>query len=308
MDIKQVFEEVQAYLRDLQQRIYSALGALDQEQSFIADSWQRNEHYAGTTCTIENGSVFEKGGVNFSSIAGDKLPQAALVNKPDLANHSGAMPFKVCGLSLVIHPLNPFVPTTHMNIRFFVASPQGHEPLWWFGGGYDLTPYYGFVEDCVHWHETAKKACDNLGPEAYPCYKKWCDEYFYLPHRQEQRGIGGIFFDELNSYGFAQCYGFLQAVGNSFLDAYLPIVKRRMDMGYNGSQRDFQLMRRGRYVEFNLLYDRGTKFGIESSGRTESILVSMPPQVTWQYRFSPEPGSEEARLTDYFLKPRDWLA
>ena len=307
MDTKQAFEEAKAYLQGLQQRICAALDALDQKQSFVADVWQRNENYAGITCTIENGCVFEKGGVNFSSIAGDHLPKAALANKLDLVNHSGAMPFMVCGLSLVIHPLNPFVPTTHMNIRFFVAFPEGREPLWWFGGGYDLTPYYGFVEDCVHWHEAAKKACDSLGPEAYPRYKQWCDDYFYLPHRQEQRGIGGIFFDELNSYGFAQCYGFFQAVGDSFLDAYLPIVKQRMNMGYNASQRDFQLMRRGRYVEFNLLYDRGTKFGIESGGRTESILVSMPPQVKWQYQLSLESGSEEARLRDYFLKPRDWL-
>ena len=307
MDYDKAFHKARSYLIHLQQIICSALNNLDQKERFATDSWRRNNKYTGVTCTIENGQVFEKGGVNFSCMAGDKLPQAALADKIKLADYEGDLAFSVCGLSLVIHPLNPYAPTAHMNIRFFIAYPEDREPLWWFGGGYDLTPCYGFIEDCRHWHQTARIACDSLAPEAYQRYKTWCDDYFYLPHRQEQRGIGGIFFDELQDYSFDRCYDFFTTLGDSFLTAYLPIIKRRCNTPYGQTQRDFQAIRRGRYVEFNLLHDRGTRFGIESGGRTESILVSMPPQAKWHYQYNARPDSEETKLTDYFLKPRNWL-
>ena len=308
MEIQQRFAEARSWLIDLQRNICTALNAIDQQEQFVADAWERNADYSGITCTIKNGRVFEKGGVNFSCISGKSLPHVALAHKTYLKNHSGTLPFSVCGLSLVLHPLNPYVPTVHMNIRFFIAFPENHAPVWWFGGGDDLTPCYGFVADCQHWHQTIKTVCDGLSADAYHRYKTWCDQYFHLPHRKEQRGIGGFFFDELHNSSFEQCFAFFKATGESFLTAYLPIVRKRMTRTYGARQRAFQAMRRGRYVEFNLLYDRGTKFGIESGGRAESILVSMPPQAHWHYQWIPEPESEEARLTTYFLQPRDWLA
>ncbi|NNE39265.1 MAG: oxygen-dependent coproporphyrinogen oxidase, partial [Gammaproteobacteria bacterium] len=239
----------------------------------------------------------------FSHVQGDALPPAATQKRPELSGRQ----FQALGVSLVIHPKNPFVPTSHMNVRFFSAEKQGQEPVWWFGGGYDLTPYYGFKEDAVHWHETANKACQDFGEDVYPRFKNWCDDYFYIRHRSEQRGIGGIFFDDLNEWGFDRTFNFLQGVGNSYIEAYVPIVKRRKSTEYSDKHRDFQLYRRGRYVEFNLVYDRGTIFGLQTGGRTESILMSLPPKVAWRYNWQPEPGTEEARLYEEFLKPRDWL-
>jgi len=262
---------------------------------------------------MQDGHVFEQAGINLSHVFGNELPASAAAHRPELAGRK----FQALGVSLVIHPLNPYVPTTHMNVRFFVAEKENAKkedakkedrgPIWWFGGGFDLTPYYGFNEDAKHWHATAKNACADFGEDIYPRYKKWCDDYFYLKHRQEARGIGGLFFDDLNEWGFEKCFAFMRSVGDAFLPAYLPIVERRKNIEYSERQRQFQLYRRGRYVEFNLLYDRGTLFGLQSGGRTESILMSLPPLVRWQYDWQPKSGTPEAELYDKYLKVREWV-
>lgn len=273
--------------------------------TFHADNWRHEQGGGGgRTRILTAGAVFEKAGVNFSHVAGDQLPSAATEKRPELKGRA----FQAMGVSVVVHPINPYVPTAHMNVRFFIATQKNAAPIWWFGGGYDLTPYYGFAEDCRHWHETAQAACDPFGTDIYASYKKWCDDYFYLPHRQEPRGIGGLFFDDLNAWQFKRCFDFIKSVGDSFVHAYLPIVKRRKDITYGDRERNFQLYRRGRYVEFNLLYDRGTLFGLQSGGRTESILMSLPPLVAWRYNGHPEHGSDEAQLYEEFLKARDWVS
>lgn len=296
-------QPVKDYLLQLQERITRALLDLDQGQELIEDEWQRPEGGGGRSRVMRNGKILEQAGINFSHVYGSGLPASATAHRPELAGRS----FQALGDSLVIHPLNPYVPTTHMNVRFFIAEKKDAEPVWWFGGGFDLTPFYGFEEDARHWHQTARDACKAFGAEVYPKYKKWCDDYFYIKHRQEPRGIGGLFFDDLNEWGFERCFAFMQSVGDHFLRAYLPIVERRKGMKYGERERHFQLYRRGRYVEFNLVYDRGTLFGLQSGGRTESILMSLPPQVRWQYNWQPEQGSPEAELYEKFLKPGDWI-
>jgi coproporphyrinogen III oxidase len=291
---------VKNHLLSLQDRICAAVEAEDGSGRFQEESWERPEGGGGRSRVLSEGTVFEQAGVGFSHVHGPGLPPSATAQRPELAGRS----FEALGVSLVFHPRNPYVPTTHMNIRFFLAEKPGHEPVWWFGGGFDLTPYYGFEEDAVHWHTVAKEACEPFG--VYPRFKRWCDEYFFLRHRNEPRGIGGIFFDDLNEWGFERCFELLQRVGGHFLPAYLPIVRRRRDMPWGERERDFQLYRRGRYVEFNLVWDRGTLFGLQSGGRTESILMSLPPLVRWRYNWHPEPGTPEARLYEEFLKPRDW--
>ena len=295
-------EAINAYLLALQDRITEALCGIDNGVKVQNDEWQGSAG-GGRSRSLRSGQVFEQAGINFSRVAGGKLPTSATARRPELADRQ----FQALGVSSVIHPLNPFVATSHMNVRFFLAEAAGFPSIWWFGGGFDLTPYYGFAEDARHWHQTAQAACLDFGADVYPRYKKWCDDYFYLPHRQESRGIGGLFFDDLNQWEFSKCFAFMQSVGNAFLNAYLPIVKRRKDLAYGKRQREFQLYRRGRYVEFNLLYDRGTLFGLQSGGRVESILMSLPPLVRWQYNWQPEPGSPEAKLYEQFLQPRDWL-
>lgn len=297
-------EAVAAYLIALQERICDALAAVDGGAPFVEERWRRDAGGGGRSRVLAEGLVFEQAGVNFSRVSGDALPPAATARRPELAGRR----WQALGLSLVAHPRNPYVPTSHMNVRFFVAEREGETPLWWFGGGYDLTPYYGFEQDVIHWHRTAQRACAPFGDDRYPRCKRWCDDYFFLPHRNEPRGVGGIFFDDLNEGGFERCFDFMRSVGDSYLDAYLPIVRRRRDTPYGERERDFQLYRRGRYVEFNLLWDRGTLFGLQSGGRTESILMSMPPLVKWRYQWQPEPGSSEAELYERFLPPRDWLA
>ena len=295
-------EFVKAYLLDLQSRIVEALQDVDAQVRHRRDQWSRPEGGGGVSRVLEGGSVFEKGGVNFSDVQGEALPATATAARPQLAGAS----FRAMGVSLVLHPLNPFVPTTHMNVRFFLAEKEG-ERTWWFGGGFDLTPYYGFEEDAVHWHRTAREACEPFGAELYPRFKQWCDEYFFLRHRSEPRGVGGIFFDDLQlDASFARTLEFLKGVGEHFLKGYLPIVERRYAHPWEDRHRQFQLYRRGRYVEFNLVQDRGTLFGLQSGGRTESILMSLPPLVRWDYDWQPQPGSEEARLYEVFLTPRDW--
>ena len=296
-------QAVKDYLIGLQERICQRLEAVDGQASFIRDSWQRPEGGGGISRVLADGGVIEKGGVNFSHVMGETMPASATAHRPHLA---GA-PWQAMGVSLVIHPNNPYVPTSHANVRFFIATPEDSAPVYWFGGGYDLTPYYGFEEDCVHWHRTAKAACQPFGDSVYADYKRWCDDYFYLKHRQEPRGGGGLFFDDYNTGDFDRDFAFMQAVGDSYIEAYEPIVRRRMDQPWGEREREFQLYRRGRYVEFNLVYDRGTLFGLQSGGRTESILMSLPPLVRWDYDRRPEPGTEEARLTEYFLTGRDWL-
>ncbi|MEX0615149.1 MAG: oxygen-dependent coproporphyrinogen oxidase, partial [Methylophaga sp.] len=281
----------------------NGLELADGQGKFIEDAWQRDAGGGGRTRLLTDGTVIEQGGVNFSEVFGDNLPASATAARPELAGRN----FTALGVSLVIHPRNPYVPTSHANVRFFIAEKDGEAPIWWFGGGYDLTPYYGFEEDAKHWHQTAFNACQPFGDNVYPQYKQWCDEYFFLKHREEARGVGGLFFDDLNEWGFERCFAFMQAVGDSYLDAYLPIVKRRMTTEYDQRERDFQLYRRGRYVEFNLVYDRGTLFGLQSGGRTESILMSLPPLVKWRYNWQPEAGTPEAKLYSDFLPPRDWL-
>jgi coproporphyrinogen III oxidase len=293
---------VKDYLLDLQDNICSALGNED-GSAWQEDSWQREQGGGGRSRVIAEGALIEKGGVNFSHVTGDQLPASATANRPELAGRS----FEAMGVSLVIHPHNPYVPTSHANVRFFVAEKPGAEPVWWFGGGYDLTPYYGNDEDCQHWHRTAKQACDPFGEDLYPRLKAWCDKYFYLPHRNEPRGIGGLFFDDFNQLGFEQSFAFMRAVGDSYIEAYLPIVQRRRQQPFGDRQREFQLYRRGRYVEFNLVYDRGTLFGLQTGGRTESILMSMPPRVRWEYDWQPESDSPEAKLYQQYLIERDWL-
>ncbi len=292
------------YFKRLQTRLCRQLEELEPATNFVEDIWRHERGGGGSTRVIEQGKLFEKGGVNFSSVRGGVLPASAAAERD--ANIAGK-PFEAAGVSLVLHPLNPFVPCCHLNVRFFLVDPDGAQPIWWFGGGYDLTPYYGFEEDCIHWHRTAKRACDRFNRQHYARFKAWCDSYFHLKHRGEARGIGGVFFDDYREGGFAQSFAFLRAIGNSFIPAYRPIVERRRDMPYSERERLFQCYRRGRYVEFNLVYDRGTLFGLESGGRTESILVSMPPLVRWQYDWRPESGSEEEKLVAYYLKPRDWL-
>lgn len=297
-------DSIKQYLLGLQDEISGALMQMDSKLALREDEWQREGGGGGRTRVMNGGEIFEQGGINFSHVFGEKLPPSATASRPELAGRS----FQALGDSLVIHPTNPYVPTTHMNVRFFVAEKEGEDPIWWFGGGFDLTPYYGFKEDARFWHETAKAACEGFGEDKYSKYKQWCDDYFYLKHRQEPRGIGGLFYDDLNEDGFESCFNFMQSVGNHFLKAYLPIVEKRKDTEYGERERQFQLYRRGRYVEFNLVYDRGTLFGLQSGGRTESILMSLPPLVRWQYDYQPEKGSAEAELYDVFLKPQDWLA
>jgi coproporphyrinogen III oxidase len=294
---------VENYLLDLQERICAALEREDGAARFSEDRWERAGGGGGRTRVIADGPVLEHGGVNFSHVHGGGLPPSATSHRPELAGRT----FQALGVSVVIHPRNPYVPTSHCNVRFFQAEKADAAPVWWIGGGFDLTPYYGFDEDCVHWHRAAKAACDPFGADYYARFKQWCDEYFFIKHRREPRGIGGIFFDDLSEHGFDHCFGFLRAVGDRYLDAYLPIVQRRKHLAYGEREREFQLYRRGRYVEFNLVYDRGTLFGLQSGGRAESILVSLPPRVVWRYDWRPEPGSAEARLYDHYLKPRDWL-
>ncbi|MBT8115075.1 MAG: oxygen-dependent coproporphyrinogen oxidase [Arenicella sp.] len=301
--MKQEIDKVCDYLTGLQSQICDGLGEVDGSK-FGEDNWQhQNGSGGGCTRVLANGTVLEKGGVLFSHVKGTNLPPAATQKRPDLAGKE----FSAMGVSLVIHPLNPFAPTSHMNVRFFVAGADSAHPVWWFGGGFDLTPFYGFRKDAVHWHQTAFDACKNFGDQTYENYKKWCDDYFFLPHRAEARGIGGLFFDDLNEGGFERSFEFMQSVGNHYLPAYLPILRRRKDTPYTQQQRDWQLLRRGRYVEFNLVYDRGTLFGLQSGGRTESILVSMPPHASWAYRAQPPEGSEEERLLTEFLPKQDWL-
>ncbi|MFP8966978.1 oxygen-dependent coproporphyrinogen oxidase [Pokkaliibacter sp. CJK22405] len=296
-------QAVKAYLLALQDQICEALAAADGEARFIEDSWDRDAGGGGRSRVLTNGALIEKGGVNFSHVMGDNLPGSATAHRPEMAGRS----FEAMGVSLVIHPNNPYVPTSHANVRFFIARKEGAKPVWWFGGGFDLTPYYGFREDCVHWHQTAKAACDPFGAELYPRFKSWCDDYFYLKHRQEARGVGGLFFDDFNELGFEQSFAFMQSVGNAFLPAYLPILEKRRHLPFGEREKTFQKFRRGRYVEFNLVYDRGTLFGLQSGGRTESILMSLPPEVNWGYAWSPEPDSEEARLAREFLPHQNWL-
>lgn len=295
---------IKNYLLNLQNTLCETLENIDGRATFQRDHWDRNHDGGGggRTHALCDGAVIEKCGVNFSHVWGEQLPPSASRQRPDLAN----VPFEALGVSLIIHPLNPYAPTTHFNVRFFTAhNPQG-ETVWWFGGGFDLTPYYGFVEDCVHWHQTARKACEPFGESVYPQFKKQADDYFYLKHRHEPRGIGGIFFDDLNQWDFETSFAFARSVGDHFLPAYLPILSKRKDHTYGQKARDFQCYRRGRYVEFNLLYDRGTLFGLHSDGRTESILISLPPQVSWRYNWQPKPGSAEARLYEEFLVPKNW--
>ena len=296
-------ETVRNYFLGLQSRICGALEQIDQGARFHEDTWQRPQGGGGHTRVLTQGTIFEQAGVNFSHVHGASLPPAATAERPNLAGSA----FDALGVSLVVHPHNPFVPTSHCNVRFIVAENPGADAVWWFGGGFDLTPYYGFDEDAIHWHRTAKQACDPFGEDYYPRFKKWCDEYFYIPHRQEPRGIGGLFFDDLNDGDFDNCFGLTKSIGDHYLPAYLPIVERRKNMSYGEREREFQLYRRGRYVEFNLVYDRGTLFGLQSGGRTESILMSLPPRVAWRYNWQPDPGSPEAKLYEIYLKPRDWL-
>lgn len=295
-------EEVSRYLQELQERIVSALELVDGKASFQLDTWDRPGGGGGRSRVLTNGGVFEQAGVGYSHVFGEQMPPSATKSRPELAGKG----FQAMGVSLVLHPHNPYVPTTHANFRFFIAGSED-EPVWWFGGGFDLTPYYPNHGDVLHWHRTAKEACEPFGAQLYEKYKKWCDEYFYLKHRSETRGAGGLFFDDVNEQGFDKSFAFLQAVGNSFLPAYLPIVSARKDQTYGEREREFQLYRRGRYVEFNLIYDRGTLFGLQSGGRTESILMSLPPRVRWEYDWNPEPGSPEAILYEDYLRPRDWL-
>jgi len=297
-------DEVKNYLLQLQDSICQALEALDGGQRFGEDSWQRPGGGGGRSRVLSEGGVFEQAGVGFSHVFGEQLPASATASRPELAGRR----FQAMGVSLVIHPHNPYVPTSHANVRFFIAEKPGSDPLWWFGGGFDLTPYYGYRDDCRHWHQVAKNACDPFGEDVYARYKQWCDEYFYLKHRQEPRGIGGLFFDDLNGWDFERCFAFQRSVGDHYIQAYAPIVEKRMHTDYGERERDFQLYRRGRYVEFNLVYDRGTLFGLQSGGRTESILMSLPPLVKWRYNWQPESGTEEATLYEQFLKPQDWLA
>ncbi|MBB71811.1 MAG: oxygen-dependent coproporphyrinogen oxidase [Legionellales bacterium] len=296
-------DAVKLYLLDLQDMICTAIEAEDGQAQFHEDQWQREQGGGGRTRIITDGALIEKGGVNFSHVFGAGLPPSATAARPELAGCN----FQALGISLVLHPHNPHVPTTHANFRFFMAEKPGQAPIWWFGGGFDLTPYYPVLEDCVHWHQVAKDACEPFGADVYPRYKQWCDEYFFLKHRNETRGIGGLFFDDVNEWGFEKSFDFVRSVGDAFIPAYLPIAQRRKDTPYTEQQQEFQQYRRGRYVEFNLVYDRGTLFGLQSGGRTESILMSLPAIARWKYDWQPEPGSPEAVLYEEYLQPREWL-
>ncbi|QMV50906.1 oxygen-dependent coproporphyrinogen oxidase [Ewingella americana] len=296
--------QVKAFLLSLQETICQQLAAADGKAQFAEDEWVREEGGGGHSRVLTQGAVFEQAGVNFSHVHGATLPASATAHRPELAGRS----FQAMGVSLVIHPLSPYIPTSHANVRFFIAEKPGEAPVWWFGGGFDLTPFYGFEEDARHWHLTAQQLCQPFGEDVYPQYKKWCDDYFFIKHRNEARGIGGLFFDDLNTPDFNHCFAFMQAVGNGFTEAYLPIVEKRKSMAWGERERQFQLYRRGRYVEFNLVWDRGTLFGLQTGGRTESILMSMPPLVRWEYNFQPETDSPEAALYRDFLPVRDWLA
>lgn len=306
---------IKSFLLELQDRICDSLAEEDGGATFIEDSWTRDisetsaiESGGGRTRVLTNGNVIEKGGVNFSHVKGSSLPSSATAARPELVGCS----FEALGVSLVIHPHSPHVPTAHMNVRFFIATHESKEPIWWFGGGFDLTPYYYQQDDCIHWHQVSKKACEPLSQseneDIYLKYKTWCDEYFYLKHRDETRGAGGLFFDDLNKPGFDNSFSFMQNVGNAFIDAYRPIVSKRKSATFTEQQKKFQLYRRGRYVEFNLVFDRGTLFGLQTGGRTESILMSLPPLASWEYNFQPDPGSDEEKLYTEVLKPKDWLA
>ncbi len=295
--------EIKNYLVKLQQAICQELAEEDGVAVFSHEPWQQSPLGSGIIRVLSEGVVFEKAGVNFSHVQGQHLPLAATEKRPELQGRS----FQALGVSLVIHSRNPYVPTSHANVRFFVAEKPDEEPVWWFGGGFDLTPYYGFIEDCEHWHKTAKAACDPFGSDVYPRYKEWCDNYFYLKHRNEPRGIGGLFFDDLNEGGFEKCFSFLRSVGDHYLKAYRPIVAKRKTKNFGARERQFQLYRRGRYVEFNLIYDRGTLFGLQTNGRTEAILMSLPPVCAWQYNWQPAPDTEEALLYTDFLVKKDWI-
>jgi len=296
-------EKIKSYFLQLQDNICSELEATDGRAKFITDEWQREQGGGGRTRVIGNGAVIEKGGVNFSHVFGDSMPASATAHRPELAGRN----FQAMGVSLVIHPNNPFAPTSHMNVRFFIAEKEDADPVWWFGGGFDLTPFYGFEEDCIHWHQVSKQACEPLGEQAYAKYKKWCDEYFYIKHRNEARGIGGLFFDDLNQPDFETTFEFTQSVGDHYTKGIVPILEKRKDTPYTVEQKAFQKIRRGRYVEFNLVYDRGTLFGLQTGGRTESILMSLPADVGWEYNHQVEKDSKEAKLTEYYLKPKDWI-
>ncbi len=296
-------DSVRNYLTGLQNTICSQLQEIDAKAEFLVDDWDRSSGGGGRTRVMNGGRIFEQAGVNYSEVFGDNLPGSATAHRPELAGRN----FRAMGVSLVIHPHNPYVPTSHANVRFFIAEKPGADPVWWFGGGFDLTPYYGNKNDCKHWHETARDACTPFGDDVYPKYKQWCDDYFFLKHRNEPRGIGGLFFDDLNEPDFDTAFAFMQSVGNHYLPAYLPIVEKRKDMAFGERERSFQLYRRGRYVEFNLVYDRGTLFGLQSGGRTESILMSLPPVVNWRYNYQPEDGTPEAELYTTYLKPKDWI-
>jgi len=296
-------ENVRAYFLELQDRLCAAFEGEDAGMRFHRDLWEREGAGGGITRVLLDGQVFEQAGVGFSHVHGASLPASSTARRPELSGRA----FTAMGVSAVVHPRNPHVPTSHMNVRFIVAGDGGGAPpVWWFGGGFDLTPFYGYREDCEHWHRTAREACALLGDEAYRKLKAECDAYFFLKHRNEPRGVGGLFFDDLDEGGFKRCFDFVRRVGTAYLDAYLPIVRRRRDTPYGEREREFQLYRRGRYVEFNLLYDRGTVFGLQSGGRTESILMSLPPRVRFRYDWRPEPGTREAELYDVFLKPREW--
>lgn len=300
-------EQVKTYLQQLQNSICGSLEGADGEARFMEDSWVREQGGGGRSRVMKNGAVIEQGGVNYSHVFGEAMPASATAHRPELAGRS----FNACGVSLVIHPHNPNIPTSHANVRFFIAEKPGEEPVWWFGGGFDLTPFYPVEEDVEHWHKTARAACAPFGEHYYQEYKEWCDKYFFLPHRNETRGVGGLFFDDLNTntngeLDFEHAFGLMQSIGNHFIPAYVPIIERRKDTPFTEQQRQFQLYRRGRYVEFNLVYDRGTLFGLQTGGRTESILMSMPPLARWEYMYEAREGSEEARLQE-FLKPREWL-
>lgn len=297
-------ELVKTYLLQLQNSICKELETLDDKAHFIEDAWDRPEGGGGLTRVMTNGGIFAKAGVNFSHVMGHQLPPSATANRPELTGCQ----FSALGVSLVIHPDNPYVPTSHANVRFFIAEKENTPSVWWFGGGFDLTPYYGFREDCQHWHQTALKACQPFGENIYPRFKAWCDEYFFIKHRQEARGIGGLFFDDYNEQNFEHSFGLMQSIGNHFIKAYAPIVIKRKSLPFGEREKNFQLYRRGRYVEFNLVYDRGTLFGLQSGGRTESILVSLPPDVRWQYSWEPQANSEEEKLYTDYLPAQDWIA
>ena len=297
-------EQVRAWLLELQDRISETFGAEDPAAALAEDTWERAGGGGGRTRVLAGGEVIERGGVNFSHVHGDALPPAATVHRPELAGRG----FQALGVSVVVHPLNPYVPASHCNVRYFVAEAPGEKPVWWFGGGFDLTPYYGFESDARDWHRTAAALCGEFGEDVYPRFKDWCDRYFFIEHRGEARGVGGLFFDDLDEWGFERCFRFVRGVGQGYLDAYLPIVRRRRATPWTEREREFQLVRRGRYVEFNLVYDRGTLFGLQSGGRAESILMSMPPLVRWRYDWKPAPDSPEAGLVERFLRPRNWIA